>query len=122
MIKNQAKCFIKDNSHIKKIKCIGTLNKKTIKINKQFKAVVQNSSNESFLKGQIVTSILVFSKFNSKSFSGKVKKFDLNQSIVVKEHRKTNPLLLGNRILGLENFNLFYILQKKSLLKTNLCK
>jgi len=122
MIQNQTNLILKDSSSIKGIKCISTLNKKTIKNNSQFKAVITNSNHISLKKGSLINAILMNSSFNQVNFSGKVKKFNKNEALQTKELKKNNLLLIGNRVYGLQNFNLNFYLKKKDNLLLDKCK
>lgn len=121
MILEQSKVLIKDNSSIKKIQCISTLNKKRIKTNVQFKAVVRNSLDNKNKRGQLANAILLNSSAYSHQTSGKVKKFDTNQAILIKELKKKTPSMLGSRITGIHNFNLRYLFERK-IFSFYLCK
>jgi len=122
MIQNQTNLTVKDNSAIKEIKCISTLNKKKIKTSSQFKAVIINSSHINFRKGSLVNAILLNSKINHISFSGKTKKFKKNEALLVKELNINNSSLIGTRVAGIQNFNLNFYLKKKDSTLLEKCK
>jgi len=104
MIRNLSVLSIKDNSPVKKIKCINTLGKYKVKNNCQFKNVVLKSNNR--LKGQLSSSILVSSAAPDKVFSGKTKKFENNGAVIIKELNRQNPEMVGSRITGIQfNFS-----------------
>lgn len=121
MINVQTKLSIKDNSLIKKIQCISPLNKKKIKITHQFKGVILESKCDQNQKGKLINAMLCSSAFNSNQFSGKVKKFQSSDSILIKNLSGKKIELIGTRVLGIQCYNLKYFFEKNSAI-FNLCK
>lgn len=121
MINTQTKLTVKDNSQIKKVQCISTFKKKKIRTYNQFKAVVKESKRAHLQKGQLVNALLSTSAHSHYEFSGKVKKFYQNEAVIIKDLRKTKSVLVGSRLLGLQNFNLRHFFEKKSF-SFNSCK
>jgi len=112
MINNQSKLSVKDNLSVRKILCISTIKKNKIKAYAQFKAVITESSNKDLQKGHLINAFLVNSTKNNFGFSGKIKKFDINEAVIIKESKKRFKMV-GSRVVGMRTFNLKYFFEKK---------
>lgn len=113
MILAQSKTINKDNSGVKRVKCISSLSRSKVLLFQQFKGVVLISDDQNFIKGQLTNSLLSGTKKCYVSPTGKGKKFLFNSSISLKELTKHSPLPLASRITGLQNANLKILLGKK---------
>jgi len=122
MILNQSKTINKDNSGIKKIKCVSSLGKPRVPLFQQFKGVILISDNPNFIKGQLTNSLLSGAKKCYVSPTGKGKRFLFNSSVSLKELTKHSPIPLANRLTGLQNANLKILLGKKPNLTLTLAK
>lgn len=122
MISNQSSLIIKDNSGIKKIKCISTLNKNSVRVFQVFKGVVLKSNSQSLIKGQLINGMLTQHSKKLAAGSGKIKSFGSNSSIALKEGNKNKITLLSSRLTGIQLANLKKFLDKKSNSILEICK
>jgi len=122
MVLNQSKLLIKDNSGVKKIKCVSTLNKNSVKAFQQFKGVILKSNSQSLIKGQLVGGMLTHHSKKLGAHSGKFKSFNSNYSIILKEGNKNKVGLLSSRLTGIQISNLKKFLDKKISSTLEICK
>lgn len=98
MLNKQSILYIKDNSKVLKVKIINLYLKKNIKFKDTFLGVVRLSRNALINAGEILNFLTVTTKKERSFITGRLKKSDHNNCILIKNVKTLEPL--GSRFIG----------------------